>query len=354
MQKRTPLKKFVAGFLQKTKILPALDRLYDLSGQSLTVLTYHRVRPWRDIPPISRTPMELGVDLPMFEAQMRILKEYYHVISQGDVCRWLAGQADIPPRSVWVTFDDGYCDIADFVFPVLTKLKIHATVFIPSAYIGSEKMFWWDMLSAALLNGDISVDGNTLDAAGLPPEHLPAFKQILSLSGSEKAHRVAWLVDRFKKLEPAQAHALSKLLWERTRADADEYALLTWEQIRMMARSGLVSFGSHTAEHTILTNVDLQTVEWEMRTSKQKIESETGNTAAAFAYPSGAFNDSVKRIAREVGYQIAVTTIRGTNTSHSDPFALKRVSMDNCDDALFEMQLSPSYQSIRGHLRGRV
>jgi len=40
------------------------------------------------------------------------------------------------PGSIAITFDDGYCNLAEHAFPVLDRLRIPATVFVVSRYCG--------------------------------------------------------------------------------------------------------------------------------------------------------------------------------------------------------------------------
>lgn len=46
-------------------------------------------------------------------------------------------------RSLAVTFDDGYRSIIDRGLPVLSRLGVPATVFVPTAYVGSERPMAW-------------------------------------------------------------------------------------------------------------------------------------------------------------------------------------------------------------------
>ena len=47
----------------------------------------------------------------------------------------------IPSKAFVVTFDDGYANVFQHAFPVLTRLKVPATVFLATAYLDSNKPF---------------------------------------------------------------------------------------------------------------------------------------------------------------------------------------------------------------------
>lgn len=74
---------------------------------------------------------------------------------------------------------------------------------------------------------------------------------------------------------------------------------LTEEQIKEMSDSGLVRFGSHTANHCVLANEEEDRVRDELSESARRIEEITGVPCRSMAYPTGKWNTMVTRIAEE-------------------------------------------------------
>ena len=66
---------------------------------------------------------------------------------------------------------------------------------------------------------------------------------------------------------------------------------MTVDQVKNMHNTGLVTFASHTQNHVILSNANRETVEAELRNSKEQIES-WGVPCEAMVYPTGAINDT--------------------------------------------------------------
>lgn len=98
----------------------------------VTVMAYH----WVDPDPGQRL-REWGLTPQAFEAQMRALAEDgYRVLPMADVLRVVTGRQPAPPRSVALTFDDGYLGVMDHVLPVLTRFGFPATFFLVSDRVG--------------------------------------------------------------------------------------------------------------------------------------------------------------------------------------------------------------------------
>ena len=98
---------------------------------------------------------------------------------------------------------------------------------------------------------------------------------------------------------------------------------LSDDQIREMARSGLVEFGGHTAGHVWLArDCDEATARAEIAANKRTIEALVGEPIVSFAYPFGDFGEREERLAREAGYRYAVTTRK--REAHADALRIPR------------------------------
>ena len=83
-----------------------------------------------------------------FAAHIQALRQYANPISLTKLVQCLR-HGVLPPKSVAVTFDDGYTDNLYVAKPILEKYAIPATVFICTGYMGKE--FWWDELEHLVL-----------------------------------------------------------------------------------------------------------------------------------------------------------------------------------------------------------
>lgn len=111
---------------------------------------------------------------------------------------------------------------------------------------------------------------------------------------------------------------------------------LSWEEIKEMRDSGLITFGSHTLSHPVLTEVKSeQKLKSEIFDSKKELEEKMGCKVNMFSYPEGFLNDNIKKMVIDAGYTLAVATIPGKGYADTDVFALKRLRISQNSGNLF-------------------
>src|SRR5687768_13579492 len=123
MRFRTPMS------LWKAPHLPNVSPNGSAGPQPL-ILLYHSVQR------VHIDPWGVRVSPRNFNEQMAVLAAHAQPMRLRDLDSALEG-GDIPPRSVIVTFDDGYADNLHNARPVLQRYNIPATVFIATGYVGS-------------------------------------------------------------------------------------------------------------------------------------------------------------------------------------------------------------------------
>ena len=91
------------------------------------ILTYHS---------IAKGDSPIRIPPALFAEQMEWLKANAAVVPLANIVKALVSGAASPPRAVALTFDDGFRDFAELAAPILRKLELPATVFLPTAYCG--------------------------------------------------------------------------------------------------------------------------------------------------------------------------------------------------------------------------
>lgn len=321
------------------------ERLASLAGQpflaplrqkpaALRILAYHRIvaAPWDDFSfdeqIISAKPEE-------FEAQMRFVAKNFDVVSFSDLeaCD-LAGKA-WPKRALIVSFDDGYRDNYTLAWPILRAFVIPATIFLATAHIGAQKLFWWDAIAFCFKRSELqSVALPELGAAPFP----------LQTTAQKRAAIDAALVYS-KAVCDVERRDFVRALPARLEAKLDEETArgmhLSWDEVREMARGG-IEFGGHTVTHPILSRVESQQLQFETATCKSDIETETGQKVLAFAYPAGTRqrrDEAARARVQACGYRFAVAYDQGVEPA-PDRFEMPRLHVDRDQSlALFRANL---------------
>ena len=111
--------------------------------KGLPVLMYHKVS--------DDFTNRLTVPLSKLERQFDYLvKKGYQTISFAELKSRIEMRELLPLKPLIITFDDAYKNFDEYVFPLLDKYRLKATLFIPVAYIGKTNI--WDEGIEPILN----------------------------------------------------------------------------------------------------------------------------------------------------------------------------------------------------------
>src|SRR5258708_846114 len=88
-------------------------------------------------------------------------------------------------------------------------------------------------------------------------------------------------------------------------------AYMSWNNIKEIQQSGLVTFEGHTVSHSYLPKLGSSSLLRELQESKTTLQSQTGYTVNFIAYPYGASNWTVQNAAQKAGYVGGVGTWGG-------------------------------------------
>jgi len=99
--------------------------------------------------------------------------------------------------------------------------------------------------------------------------------------------------------------------WLRLTApdDFDEMDLhMNGGQLQAAGDRGVFTYGSHTATHPMLSELDRETASEEIARSKTDLERRLGVDITTFCYPAGNFNEETIELVADAGYDAAVVT----------------------------------------------
>lgn len=305
------------GALAKTLLALGGGRLLRWRARHrLPILMYHGVVP-RALTPFCWHQL----DLRHFAQQMAYVAKHYRVVPLDRALHEMVA-GTLAPRSLAITFDDGYRNNLTQVLPILERHALHATIFLATDYVGSDDVLWPDRLYLAVRASDTATwDASALDLGTLALR-----------TPTDKAASLARVYRAIKTTPVARWPDIMAALLNGLPADGgtpgEDFRALSWEDVATMQATGRVAFAAHTRTHPILSQADDETVREQITSSHQAVIEHTHARPRLFAYPNGRtqdFDPRARAVLRELEIPFACSTELGLVDRTSDPLALPRV-----------------------------
>ena len=258
-----------------------------------------------------------------FKKQLQFIKKYFQVITLDEALLLTENKLPLNKRYALITFDDGYIDNYEEAYPVLKEEGISAVFFIPTDYVDSNLIPWWDEIAWMLKN----TSKKEINFAGKGTIHLNvAFldKVIRNFLSAIKADS--------RSMDDKMLELREKLGCEHKVAPEGKSLFVSWEQIKEM-KSGGMAIGSHTCSHRILTHLDKENQLLELEKSKQCLEKYLGCDIDSIAYPVGqsnTYDNDICDMTERLGYKIGFSFTNSINDlPMNNPYKISRLGIDN-------------------------
>jgi peptidoglycan/xylan/chitin deacetylase (PgdA/CDA1 family) len=288
------------------------------------IFTLHHVRP--KVTQAFDPNAHLEITPEFLEAAIEHLREEgYQFVALGDMPARLA-IARPGERFAAFTLDDGYRNNAVHAQPVFTRQKVPFTVFVAPGFACKTHGIWWETLAELLraaphLEFDFGSGPVTLPLA-TPFQKQAAFSRIARFiqSDVEEAAGVTTLDS------VARAHRIDPLM-------ITERLVMREPELKSLALNPLATIGAHTVSHRALARLGDDEARGEMDQSAERLAAILGQRPDTLAYPYGdraAVSPREHRLAKELGFRVAVTTEPGTLSARSfdAPTTLPRISLN--------------------------
>src|SRR5512133_1687599 len=211
-----------------------------------------------------------------FEAQMKELKDKgITVISMQDLLAWKRGEKNIPPRCAVVTFDDGWKSQYEVAWPIMKKFGYPFTMFIYTEGVRGGSLGGGEAITWEQL-ADMRDNGVDIEGHSATHQDLREGHAITLIAGGKRT---------------------------RTKLTGPQYE--EWMQNEVVG-------------------------------SKQLLEQRLGIKVNCFAVPFGNYNEHVKEIARNSGYE-AMFTVYGQPITFTSPMdSIGRYAIEANKPKVFE------------------
>lgn len=306
---------------------------------SVTVVMYHYVRPLEQ----TRFPAIKALRVDEFRRQLDHIRRHYHPVRVADIAAALSCAEPLPPNAILLTFDDGYLDHFQYVFPILHAARIEGAFFPPADAIRHGRLLDVNRIHYLLASGACpsTVIEEINDAVRLN-------REIYSLADpSEYWHRWA-KPSRFdpaetvyikRMLQVALPEALRSTIAEslfRKFVTTDEVSFarelyMDMDQLAMLARCGMY-VGSHGVSHRWLDSIGGEEQQREIDESLSFLR-EIGSPVDDYwvmCYPYGASNQPLRELLARRACSFAVTVAPGVaELTMEDRFLLPRIDTND-------------------------
>ncbi len=300
-------------------------------GTKVSIIMYHYVRDLKH----SRYPEIKGLRIEHFREQLEYIRKYYVIIRMEDLIEAVNdNKADkLPDNSLLLTFDDGYKDHYEFVFPVLDELGIQGSFFPPAKAIQEHQILDVNKIHFVLASvedkkrlikdiysmldefrKDYSLDENedyfnrlTKDGDRFDTKEVVFIKRLLQKELSEELRNI--IVKRLFNIHVSKDEgAFSRELY------------MNIDQLKCMRRHGMY-IGSHGYDHYWLNTLPRDKQEEDIDLSLKFLK-EIGCDLSnwAMSYPYGAYNDTLISLLEDKGCCLALTTEVGIADLGRDNF----------------------------------
>lgn len=287
-----------------------------------TSVFYHYVRD------VERTPFPAikALSVGGFAAQLDWLQARFDLIDGPTLERAVASGTAFERPTALLTFDDGFVDHYEHVFPMLRDRGIGGIFFVAGRTLSPDPVllnvhkthFLLSYLGADRFTEEV---GAALGAEGVDTTRTRARRRAARTADGERIYRYDVAPDlrikrilNYKAPYPVADRVLSAL-FARHIGDSVAFArklYISAAQIREMARGGM-TFGFHTESHPVLSRLDQAAQYAELRNGPRLVADLTGQQRVSFCYPYGlshTYNADTLSVLAECGYSMAFNTVR--------------------------------------------
>lgn len=274
------------------------------------------------------------------DAQLAYLTRHYEVLPLSRLLDCYEQRRPVPPRSVVLTFDDGFRDNLTAGLPVLQRYGVTATIFLATGCVSTGELPWPQALGFMFQHTPRGAI--TLDLAGRPWE--------LDLTGAAARYRAYLRAKKYLGTRPRQERETCLARWARLlEVEPPRDRMLSWTDVATLRAAGF-EFGAHTVSHPWLAEIPFAEAREEMERSRADLREHLSLERPPFCFPAGSCNAALRRLARELGFRSAFLPNpphRVNTLDNSHPFALGRMGLPNAPALYLEAELDGPLPVLR-------
>lgn len=247
-------------------------------------------------------------------------RQRFATVTGEQVADALHGGAPLPPRPLWITFDDGDVSVVRVALPMLIGRGMVATAFLCGEWIDSTEAPWWTVVEAAV-----------------DPRDLTSTR--VALKQADDQHRRRVVADMADSLAAAGSPVVGRQ-WA-----ADDIAAWT---------AAGNDVGNHSWDHPCLDRCDDDEQRRQVRRAHERLSELVGRRVDVFAWPNGDAAPAALDELRTMGYRLVATCDHRLGARRPDPLHLSRLRLDTTVDLARTRAVLSGAHSAGFHLLRRV
>ena len=291
--------------------------MVNLKQCNIAVIAYHYIRPIKK----SKYKNLKGMEIVEFRKQLDFFKKNYNILNFEDFNEIINNKTNFPKKpSVLLTFDDGYSDHYNYVFPELIKKKIKGIFYPPTMVIENKLILDVNKLHFILAkekNRDLIISEiKNIYKKRYKKEinfNQLKFKNLKSRFDDKKTTLIKRTL-QYVFPQRQREFILKKLFNKVMNIDEKEFSkeiYLSRNDVSEMYKNGM-SFGIHGENHFWWEHLPIHKQEKELRNPINYFKKlNVGVSNISVCYPNGSYNKSTLKILKKLNISFALTTQKG-------------------------------------------
>ncbi len=306
-----------------------------------TIVMYHYVRKIKN----TKFSNIKGLELNLFHKQIKYFKKNYNFINYFDLLESIYNNKKLPINPILLTFDDGFSDNYNYIFPILVKenikacffpvgssiiynkvLDVHKIHFILSMFSDYNKLIKKIYETICIYEKDYKYEQflQLYDKLAIPNifdnKNVIFIKRLLQ-------HELSYEI-RNKVLK----YLFNKYVNENEK-NFSKYLYLNLNQIEEMIHKGMV-FGHHGFEHLWLGEIDKKRQEKEIDNGFNFLTNVLKQKHLVdkwpISYPYGSFNKHTIQLCEKLNCKVGLTTkFKISELQYENRFTLNRLDTNH-------------------------
>lgn len=280
-----------------------LDSIYNESlkqgAAPWRIIRYERITdPENHLYPIS---VNRYVRPKTFEIHAKYLAEECKVVPLEHLLRLIETGSPIEPKTVALTFDNGWVDNFQHALPILVRHNLPATIFLVTSFIGTDDLLWPDKLMLAMLT--LSHFEFNFREPEFFASYMPDLPDDGKLDMIQASQQTAGLISLLHKLPRDERLTFVVSVFELTERFGGfpiERGFLSWDEVKEMEKLHF-TFGTQGHSRFLFNDTETDILEADIIQSLSEMKAHDVKIVPAFVYPEGTITEDGRKMLGKLG-----------------------------------------------------